>query len=53
MKLEKASKRDRKINKRHYGIIRNGDSVFLIKKELEKRKSEARKERRKKNDDLA
>jgi len=40
MKLSKCAKRDRKINKRKYGMRKDGDSVKLIQKILEKRRTE-------------
>ncbi len=39
MKISKAIKRDRKIKKRKYGQKRDGDSVKLIQKLQEKRRT--------------
>lgn len=46
-KLEKSLRREKKINKRKYGMRRDGDSAKLLQKELEKRASKIRKKNRK------
>jgi len=39
--INKAIKRDRKINKRRYGMRRDGDSVKVIQKQQQKRRDKA------------
>ena len=46
-KLEKSLRREKKRNKKKYGMQRDGDSVKIIQKEQQKRRDKVIKKRRK------
>ncbi len=52
MKISKAEKRDRKINRRRHGMCRDGDSVKTIEKEWRKRRDTILKKRRKVKEEI-
>jgi len=52
MKLDKALRRDNKLNRRRHGMKRDGDSVKIIQKEQEKRKDTIKKKNRDQKEDL-